>query len=389
MASVVFPALPHPKLMAPSLPLPRPFPLPRLLVLGLSFPLIALNLWVFSSLFRAFEGVISVFILAGVIALILNLPVRVLQRRLGLRRSWAIGLVVLAFLVLMVLAVLLLAPLLLVRLGQLSETLPAWVEATGARLEQLTARAAAVGIPFDASDLIDAVVANVKDQLEGLLLGLPEAIFGSLGSVLGIFFLNVLTVFFLIYGGQLVRNCLLSWLPDDSGLKVLAVLRRNFNSFIFNQLVLAVVLAVALTLTLMVVGAPFPVLAGVAIGLMGFIPFGAIVGVLIVSLIFLFKSFWLGLRVFAVLIVVDQIIENVLPPRLLGKLTGLNPIVILFSVMVGATLADFVGIITAVPIAATIKELFLVPASPTPGAAPALGSAGGGDQGSWRSLPPG
>jgi predicted PurR-regulated permease PerM len=223
-----------------------------------------------------------------------------------------------------------------------------------------------VAIPFDASDLIDAGVANVKDQLEGLLLGLPGAISGSLGSVLGIFFLNVLTVFFLIYGGELVRNCLLSWLPEDSGLKVLAVLRRNFNSFIFNQLVLAVVLAVALTFTLVLVGAPFPVLAGVAIGLMGFIPFGAIVGVLIVSLIFLFKSFWLGLRVFAVLIVVDQIIENVLPPRLLGKLTGLNPIVILFSVMVGATLADFVGIITAVPIAATIKELFLVPASPSP-----------------------
>jgi predicted PurR-regulated permease PerM len=37
--------------------------------------------------------------------------------------------------------------------------------------------------------------------------------------------------------------------------------------------------------------------------------------------------------------------------------------VILFSVMVGATLADFVGIITAVPIAATIQELVLVPAS--------------------------
>ncbi|MCP9888653.1 AI-2E family transporter [Cyanobium sp. ATX 6A2] len=53
---------------------------------------------------------------------------------------------------------------------------------------------------------------------------------------------------------------------------------------------------------------------------MGFIPFGAIV--------------------------VNQIIENVLPPRLLGKLTGLKPIVILFSVMVGATLADFVGMIT-------------------------------------------
>ncbi len=58
-----------------------------------------------------------------------------------------------------------------------------------------------------------------------------------------------------------------------------------------------------------------------------------------------------------VLIIIDQMLENILPPRLLGKLTGLNPIIILFSVMVGATLGDFVGLITAVPIAATTKSL--------------------------------
>lgn len=338
-------------------------PLPRSLALGLGFPLIALNLWVFSALYQAFEGVISVFILAGVIALILNLPVRVLQRRLGLRRSWAICVVVVAFLAVMVMALLLLAPLLLVRLMNLRQVLPNWIDATGTQLEQLAASAARVGLQVDAADLIETTASHLKGQLEVLLLGIPGVISGSLGSFLSLFFLNVLTVFFLIYGGELVRNCLLSWLPEHTGLKVLSVLRRNFNSFIFNQLVLAAVLAIALSLTLVLARAPFPFLAGISIGLMGFIPFGAIVGVLVFAVIFSFKSVWLGLRVFAVLILVDQIIENVLPPRLLGKLTGLNPIVILFSVMVGATLADFVGIITAVPIAATVKELLLVPAS--------------------------
>ncbi|MEO1003731.1 MAG: AI-2E family transporter [Cyanobacteria bacterium J06638_7] len=355
--------------MAPTFP-SLTQPLPRSLALGLGFPLVALNLWVFSSLYRAFEGVISVFILAGVLALILNLPVRVLQRRPGLRRSWAIGVVVLAFLALMVMSALVVVPLLLLRLVKLSQTLPEWIDAAAGRLEQLSAGAAGLGIAVDASSIIEGLSANLKSQLQELLLSIPGAISGSLGSFLSVFFLTVLTVFFLIYGGDLVRNCLLSWLPQGRGLAVLAALRRNFNSFIFNQVVLALVLAIALSLTLMLLAAPFPLLAGVIVGLMGFIPFGAIVGVLVVSLIFGFKSVWLGLRVFAVLIVVDQIIENVLPPRLLGKLTGLNPIVILFSVMVGATLADFVGIITAVPIAASVKELLLSPPPP-----PAAGAA--------------
>ncbi len=341
------------------MPLSASHRLPRLLVLGLGFPLAALNLWVFSSLYRAFEGIASIFILAGVIALILNFPVRFLQRSLGLRRGWAIGIIVGGFIGLMLLSAAFLVPLLLLRFLEFTRDLPQWIDSTGDKLEQLSATATRVGLAVDTSEIIEGMTTSMKSQMEGILLGIPGFVFGSLGNFLSVFFLIVLTVFFLIYGGELVRNVLLSWLPGESGLRVLGILRRNFNSFIFNQAVLSMVLTCALTLALVLLGAPFPVLSGVAIGLMGFIPFGAIVGVLAISLLFLLKSFWLGLRVFAVLIVVDQIIENILPPRLLGKLTGLNPIVILFSVMVGGTLAGFYGIITAVPIAATIKELFL------------------------------
>ncbi|MEA5423350.1 AI-2E family transporter [Synechococcus sp. CCY9202] len=340
-----------------------PSPLPRSLVLGLGFPVVVLNLWVFSSLYRAFEGVASTFILAGVIALILNLPVRLLQRRLGLQRGWAIGAVFLLFIGGAVLASATVIPLLLLRFIGFTQALPEWIDSSVGKLVLLSGRANEAGLPLDASVIIEGVAANVKDQIESVLLGIPGFISGSLGSFFSLFFLLVLIIFFLIYGGELVRNCLVSWLPGDRGLQVLSVLRRNFNSYIFNQLVLAIVLVCALTPALVVLQAPFPILSGCVIGLMGFIPFGAILGILLVSVLFLFKSFWLGVRVFSVLILLDQVIENILPPRLLGKLTGLNPIVILFSVMVGATLADFYGVITAVPIAATIKALFLAPSS--------------------------
>lgn len=340
-----------------------PSGLSRPLVLGLTFPLVVLNLWVFASLYRAFEGIASTFILAGVIALILNLPVRLLQRRLGLGRSWAIGSVVGLFLALAGLIAATVLPLLVVRFLALTQVLPEWISTTAERLAAVAGRASYLGVPIDASEIIPGLAAGLSAQLEALLLNIPAFITGSLGNFFSLFFLIVLTIFFLIYGGDFVRNCLTSWLPGENGLKVLGVLRRNFNSYIFNQLILSAVLVAVLTPTLWLLRAPFPILSGVSIGLMGFIPFGAILGILLISVLFMLKSFWLGLRIFAVLIVVDQVIENVLPPRLLGKLTGLNPIVILFSVMVGATIADFFGVITAVPIAATIKALLLDPAS--------------------------
>lgn len=354
-------------------PMRLPSGLPRSLVLGLSFPLVVLNLWVFSALYRAFEGIAATFILAGVTALILNLPVRLLQRRLGIRRTWAIGMVVGLFLGLAGLLAATLLPLLVVRFLAFTLVLPEWISASAEQLVSLAATASYLGVPVDAGEIIQGLAAGLSAQLEGLLLNIPGFITGSLGNFFSLFFLFVLTIFFLIYGGDFVRNCLTSWLPHDNGLRVLGVLRRNFNSYIFNQLILAAVLVAVLTPTLWLLQAPFPVLSGMTIGLMGFIPFGAILGILLISVLFMLKSFWLGLRIFAVLIVVDQVIENVLPPRLLGKLTGLNPIVILFSVMVGATLADFNGVITAVPIAATIKALLIDPASnPAPGPAPEL-----------------
>ncbi|QNI70621.1 TqsA-like transmembrane protein [Cyanobium sp. NS01] len=356
--------MPPPAPAQETFPMPLPSGLPRPLVLGLSFPLVVLNLWVFASLYRAFEGIASTFILAGVIALILNLPVRLLQRRLGLGRSWAIGLVVGLFLALAGLIAATLLPLLVVRFLAFTQVLPEWISATAQQLDAVSGRASYLGVPIEVSEIIEGLAAGLTAQLEGLLLNIPAFITGSLGNFFSLFFLFVLTIFFLIYGGDFVRNCLTSWLPGDNGVKVLAVLRRNFNSYIFNQLILAAVLMAVLTPTLWLLRAPFPILSGVSIGLMGFIPFGAILGILLFSVLFMLKSFWLGLRIFAVLIVVDQVIENVLPPRLLGKLTGLNPIVILFSVMVGATLASFYGVITAVPIAATVKSLLLDSAEP-------------------------
>jgi len=62
---------------------------------------------------------------------------------------------------------------------------------------------------------------------------------------------------------------------------------------------------------------------------MGLIPFGAILTIFIIGLILTLKSIWLGLKVLVVALIIDQIIENTITPRLLGTLTGLNPIVVL------------------------------------------------------------
>ncbi|MCT0245866.1 MULTISPECIES: AI-2E family transporter [Synechococcaceae] len=108
-------------------------------MLGFVFPVIVLNLWVFSGLYRAFEGVVSTFILAGVIALILNIPVRLLQKRLGFKRSWAIVAVFLLFSVGVILASATLVPMLVIAFFRLVQTLPEWIDSSDSQQHQRAA----------------------------------------------------------------------------------------------------------------------------------------------------------------------------------------------------------------------------------------------------------
>ena len=61
-----------------------------------------------------------------------------------------------------------------------------------------------------------------------------------------------------------------------------------------------------------------------------------------------FQSLWLGLKVLVAAIILGQINENVVAPRLLGGMTGVNPAVVLIAVLMGAKVARFLGLLLAV-----------------------------------------
>lgn len=92
------------------------------------------------------------------------------------------------------------------------------------------------------------------------------------------------------------------------------------------------------------------------IGVGELIPFiGATLGISLVTILVLFQSWRLALLVAVAAIIMQQIKDNVVAPRLLGGFTGLNPIWIFIALLMGAEIAGFLGVIVAVPIAGTIK----------------------------------
>ena len=67
------------------------------------------------------------------------------------------------------------------------------------------------------------------------------------------------------------------------------------------------------------------------------------------------QNFWLGVEVLGTAVAIDQVNSNFIAPRILGNLTGLNPVWVVISLLLGAKLGGLLGLLVAIPLASFIK----------------------------------
>ena len=329
--------------------------MPRWLTVLLVCPLVALNGWVFLQAIDYFETLITTFLAASLLAYLLDYPVRGLER-LRFKRGYAVLLVFLVGLTGLSALGFFGIPVLLQELERLSDQLPRWAESAESQLQAFASWARLDPGPWGTD-----FEASLRSVFQSAFSNLPTLALGTFNNLLQLLFVCVLTVFFAISYRDFLRNTLERWLPGDRGTQLLQQLRRNFHRYVINQLTLAAAIASALVPTFWLLDVPFALLFGIGIGVMGLIPFCAILSIWVVSLLLALKSVWLGLQVLVVGLLIEQLIDNTLTPRILGNLTGLNPIVVLLSLMVGARVAGYLGVLVAVPVAATIKNMVAAP----------------------------
>jgi predicted PurR-regulated permease PerM len=87
-----------------------------------------------------------------------------------------------------------------------------------------------------------------------------------------------------------------------------------------------------------------------------FIPYASALSTSIVSVLLAFQDVKLGLEVLLTAIILGQIMDNVVAPRVLGNVTGLNPVWLIVSLLIGAKFGGVLGLLIVVPLASFIKR---------------------------------
>lgn len=139
---------------------------------------------------------------------------------------------------------------------------------------------------------------------------------------------------------------------------VLAFADRTFTGFINGKLLDSAIIGLICYVFCAIVNMPYALLVSVIVGLTNIIPFfGPFIGAIPSSLIILFVDPFKCLIFVIFIIVLQQIDGNFIGPKILGSTTGISGFWVMFSIILGAGLFGFWGMLLGVPVFVVIYAL--------------------------------
>jgi len=334
---------------------------PRWLRLSFALPLLVLNLFVLRQLLLPLAPFPALFLTAALIAFLLDIPSRWLQGR-GMPRALSLGLVLGITLGGLVLAALWLVPRLIEQLAELVNAIPGWLVQAQELLNQLQDLAAERGWPTDFSTLTDDLLARSSRLARSFSQQLLSLLTATLGLTVNTAIVLVLAVFMLL-GGESISAGLARWIPHDWRSLVVTSLNRTFRGYFAGQVLLALILSSLQIGVFTVLQIPYGVVFALLIGFSTLVPYASALTILLVSTVLAVEDPRTGLEVLAAAISVGQVVDQLISPRLMGSIVGLQPAWLLFSLPLGARagsllgLGELLGLLLAVPVASVLKTL--------------------------------
>lgn len=305
------------------------------------------------------------FVAAGVIAYALDPPARALVR-LGLPRGVAAAVMVLAVIAGVLLFVLLLYPLILSQVGLLLGRVPQYAQELQSwanhMVTELQTRLGPELVNRKLRDLVASQAGNMLGFLASTVAGLITGGF-ALFNVLTLIVVTPIAAFYLLRDWPHIISMIDGWLPlrDRETLRAQArEVDRILSAWVRGQALCCAILGLYYAAALSLAGLELGLIVGLSAGLLSFIPYvGSITGGAAAILLALGQFHgWGGvLRILAVL-AVGQVLENYLVyPRFLGDRVELPALWVMFALLAGGAAFGFVGVMLAVPVAATIGVL--------------------------------
>ncbi len=211
---------------------------------------------------------------------------------------------------------------------------------------------------------------NLVNTLRSLMPKVWSLVNQSISLVVGIFasFIILLYIFFILLDYESIANGWSKLVPAKHRGFVQAIandVEVSMNRYFRGQALVAFLVGILFSIGFLIIDFPLAIGFGLFIGLLNMVPYLQLVALVPTVLLALLKAadtgqnFWVILALAMVVFCVVQVIQDaIIVPKVMGKITGLNPAVILLSLSVWGSLLGILGMIIALPLTTLILAYY-------------------------------
>lgn len=208
---------------------------------------------------------------------------------------------------------------------------------------------------------LNSNIASVNSTLSELTTSVFSAVTGVFGSIATLIFVLVIT-FYMTIEEEALKKFIRSIAPIQFQPYLVQKVNRiqtKMGAWLRGQLLLMLIIGVLSFIILVTLGVPYALVLACVAGLAEFVPFlGPIIAAVPAAFFAYTDAPWKAIAIIVLYAIMQQVENQIIVPQIMKKAVGLNPIVVIAVMLVGAKIAGIAGILLAVP-ATTIAWIFL------------------------------
>jgi predicted PurR-regulated permease PerM len=311
------------------------------------------------------RDIVLLIVVAGFLAVLLNPIVVVLETKLHLRRGIAVTVVsVLAALVFIGLAVEFGYPL-VNGITHLANRLPSYI----ASAESGQGWIGHIARKYHILTWVQRNTPKLVSYAQSLSKPALTIGKGAVSLLIELLTIFVLVLLLLLEGPKMRRWILGQVTPERAAgiTRVAKEVNQSVIGYMLGNFLTSLIAGIVVFVTLMILGVPFPLLWGLWVALVDFLPMigGALAGIPTVLFAFFSQGFTAGLVTLVVFLVYTQVENHILNPVIMSRTVKISPLLVLLAVLVGASLGSLVGglfggfvaALLAIPVAGALQVL--------------------------------
>lgn len=211
---------------------------------------------------------------------------------------------------------------------------------------------------------LDVESLNLDQKINNLLSSLADQLLSILANAISIISVIVIipfVVFFLLKDGRNMKKVFISYIPNryfEMTLNIIHKIDTQLGSYLRGQITEAFVVGVLATLALWILDVQYYIVIGVFAGLANMIPYiGPVAGMIPALIVSIINGGEVTLLLYIILAFgIVQLVDNILvQPLVLSRSVNLHPLVIVLAVLIGGKIFGLLGMLLAVPTAGILK----------------------------------